>query len=97
VSCSSITVTGPLVAALVPLLVRLFPIYYPSFSLPYCVIAVEGGRVAAWSEHAGEKPASELAWEQRLLTLGRRPRAGVPIPQTTVAGAQGPQRRRVSR
>ena len=63
------------------------PVYYPSFRLNYFRIAEEDGQLAIHYEHIVKKPPPELTWEQRLLTLTRRPEAGAPIPARTVVGA----------
>src|SRR5215216_2394509 len=65
------------------------PVYYPSFRLNYFKIAEEAGQVAVHYEPIEKEPLSELTWEQRLLTLGRRKDEEVPIPKKTLVGAQG--------
>ena len=63
------------------------PVYYPLFRLNFFRVAEEDGRLAIHYEHIEKRPASELTWSQRLLTLTKRPDAGAPIPERTVVGA----------
>jgi UDP-2,3-diacylglucosamine pyrophosphatase LpxH len=63
------------------------PVYYPLFRLNYFRVAEEDGRLAIHYEHIEKKPASELTWSQRLLTLTKRPDAGAPTPERTVVRA----------
>lgn len=65
------------------------PVYYPSFRLNYFKITEEAGQVAVYYEPVEKKPASELTWEQRLLTLARQKDEEAPIPKKTLVGAQG--------
>ena len=66
---------------------QLPPVYVPAFRLNCFKIAEEDGRLAIYYEQIEKRPPSELTWSQRLLTLGRRPSAGPPIPKRTIVGA----------
>src|SRR5215216_290465 len=66
---------------------QLPPVYIPAFRLNYFRIVEEQGQLAIYYERIEKKPPSELSWSQRLLTLGKQPDGGAPIPKRTVAGA----------
>jgi hypothetical protein len=66
---------------------QLPPVYVPAFRLNYFRVTEEDGRLAIYYEQIEKRPPSELTWSQRLLTLGRRPAAGPPIPKRTIVGA----------
>src|ERR671913_470572 len=63
------------------------PVYIPAFRLNYFRMVEEDGRLAIYYEQIEKKPPSELTWVQRLLTLTKRPPAGVTIPKRTIVGS----------
>jgi len=63
---------------------RLLPaVYYPSYRLNYFQIQEQTNQLVIRYVEIPKEPERELTWLQRLVTLGRQPRAPEAIPATT--------------
>lgn len=59
-------------------------VYYPSFRLGYFHIRADQSRIVIRYTEKSKTPEQELGWLQRLVTFGRKPSRGKPIPEETV-------------
>lgn len=59
-------------------------VYYPSFRLNWFHVFGEDGKIVIAYRTLAKSPERELGLLQRLLTFGRRPSGGRPIPERTV-------------
>jgi len=67
-----------------PARLGLFPaVYFPSYRLNYFRIREENNQLVIHYVEIPKQPERELTWLQRLVTLGKRPRAPEAIPATT--------------